>query len=263
MKLFRFELLEQPGTARSGMVHNGRIYELEGGNAVAAYEPEQVRPLPPLNHAGSLRIFRRDLQPDVISLTDEPRYFYGNTNTLVGASTLIGLPDVTSHWEAEAYVAAVIGGDSLDPVDVEEADSFILGLTLLILIVARDVEREEKRLGVGFGRSYDLAGTIGPVITTPDELDEQVDSFENGRHYSLEARLKVNQVEVASGNLEDLPLTFSQAIAAASRTGGIRVGDVFALGPILPPTSLVDPGDDVIVSVDHMGALSAKLVDRN
>ncbi|MFZ4506886.1 MAG: fumarylacetoacetate hydrolase family protein [Fimbriimonas sp.] len=259
MKLFRFELLEDPGVARSGMVYGGKVYETSGAEAVAVHEAENVRPLPPLPHAASLRIFRSDLQPVQITETDEPRYFYGNTCSLQGASTLVELRDFSFEWEAECYVAAIIGEATLTEVDSDEAESYILGYTMVTLLVARDVEREERRLGVGFGRSYDLVGTIGPVITTPDELEEHVEEFDRGRKFGLEVRLQVNNVEVERGNLNELPITFAQAIASASRSAGLRVGDVIALGPIVTPTAALDPADQVLLSVEKLGALATKL----
>jgi 2-keto-4-pentenoate hydratase/2-oxohepta-3-ene-1,7-dioic acid hydratase in catechol pathway len=168
VKLCRFELKSNPGEARSGMVYSGKIYETDGANAVAVHEADAIRPLSPIPHAPSLRIFRSDLQTMSLDPEDEvePGYFYGNPMCLVGASQLIVYPETTSALGFDAFVAAVLVGDAYQ-IDVATADDLILGITMLNMLVARDRQRKELAIGA-IGSSHDLGACIGPVITTPD-----------------------------------------------------------------------------------------------
>ena len=243
------------------MVFSGRIYEADGAEAIGVHEADTIRPLSPIPQPGCLRLFRIDRQPPIRESVEDPSYFYGNPACLVGASQIINHPEWTPELGADAFVAAVLVADGYK-VDVDTADDMILGFTMLSVLVARDVERLEFDARTGFGRSHDIGAAIGPVITTPDELDDMVVSDGNGRGYRLSAVTRVNGVEIARGNVEDLPFTFAQAISAASQSCTLRSGDVFAIGPIVDDA--VDavrlrPGDEAQVSVEVLGTLSLKL----
>lgn len=238
------------------MVFGGKVYETNGSQAVAVHEAEAIRPLPPILRAPSLRLFRSDLQP--IEGAD-PLYFYANPTALAAAGAVLSPPS-NLDLGFEAYVGAVLVSDAhrLEP---EEADEIVLGLTLLTLVVSPGLEMVERRAGAGFGASHDLGGVVGPVLTTPDELDENVLTEEQGRRYGLTAVTRVNGVERGRGDLADLPLTFGQAISAAGQTGPLREGDLVALGPIASPEAPIrlEPGDEVQVAVEKLGALTLRV----
>jgi len=260
VKLCRFELKAEPGLARSGMVYSGKIYETNGAEAVAVHEAEAVRPLTPIPHAPSLRIFRTDLQSVASYDQDDPRFFYGNPGALYGASQLISPPDTMVEIGVLPLLAAVLVADGFR-VDMEDADDLILGFTMINLLVGRSDERIELQTGV-LGRSHDIGGVIGPVLTTPDELEDSVETAEFGRRHSLTTVLRVNGVERQRGSTLDLPYTFAQAISSASQTCVLRTGDIFAMGPIVEPADepvILDPGDEIHLAVEQLGALSLKL----
>lgn len=257
MKLFRFELKAEPGSARSGMVFGGRVYETDGAEAKSVHEADAVRPLSPVPTPGSLRFFpaRPPLgMPGEID--EEPAFFYGNPAAIVGASTLVNVPERILDLSFEPYLAAVLVSGGYD-VDLDEADDMVLGLTIMVALVDRRAARVEGP----YGRSHDLGVALGPVLTTPDELDDFLVSQEFGRAYRLEATARVNGVERGRGNAEALPFTVAQAVAGASRSCALREGDVLALGPIIDLGTDVrlEGGDEVTVSVENLGALSLKL----
>lgn len=254
VKLFRFELKAEPGTARSGMVFNGRIYETKGAEAVGVHEPDEVRPLAPVPQAGALRFFRNQNQP--FTEEPDPTFFYGNPAAVVGASTVVNIPTYLVDLTFEAYLAAVLVAGGYD-IPVEEADDHVLGLTIMIALVDRSALRNE---GI-FGRSHDLGIGLGPVVTTPDELDGNVVDQHFGRRYKLNAAARINSVERARGDAEDLPYTVAQAVSAASRSCTLREGDVLALGPLcdIPDDVRLEGGDEITVAVENLGALSLKL----
>ncbi len=244
------------------MVYSGKIYETDGAAPVAVHEAEVVRPLAPIPHAPSLRIFKTGLQPETLDGDDgpEPQFFYGNPMCLVGASQLIAYPDSVDALSFEPMVAAVVVADAYQ-VDLQDADDLILGLTLLNLLIAKDKDRAERALGA-IGPSHDIGGAIGPVLTTPDELEDQVIDASLGRRYGLSTVVRVNGVERIRGNLSDLPFTFAEALRAASQSCTLRSGDIIALGPVASSDGapvLLDPGDEVQLAVENLGAISLKL----
>jgi len=254
VKLFRFELKAEPGPARSGMVFNGRIYETDGAQAVGMHEADDVRPLSPVPQPGALRIFRTQSQP--LGDDRDPAFFYGNPAALVGASTIVNVPPYVVDLGFEAYLAAVVVAGGYD-IPVDEADEHLLGLTIALALVDRAAMRSDGT----FGRSHDLGIALGPVVTTPDELDDFLASQEYGKQYKLGATARVNAVERARGNADELPFTIAEAVAAASRSCTLREGDVLALGPLCdaPEDLRLEHGDEVTVSVENLGAISLKV----
>jgi len=244
------------------MVFGGKVYETDGASAVAVFEAEAVRPLAPVATAPSLRIFRNDFQPLPQPEGPEPHYFYGNPAALAGPSQILPFPEFTSRVAVIPYLAAIIVTPGYR-VSVEQADDMVLGFCPLCLLSLPELENTERRLG-GFGRSIDIGGAMGPVVTTPDELDDYLVDQEFGRRYALTAVARVNLVDTARGNIEHLSLTFGEAIAAASQSTLVREGDIFALGPIVDVETplMLDPGDDFQLSIENLGTLSLKLSEE-
>src|SRR5579862_5218909 len=231
VKLCRFELKAEPGSSRSGMVFSGKVYETDGATAIGVYEAEDVRPLAPVPNPPSLRILLSDLQPLPSPDSHEPHYFYGNPASIAGPSQIVNYPAGQGRAAVLPLVAAVIVTSGFH-IELDQADETILGLTLMNLIYLPGVWASEKALGGGFGRSIDAGATLGPVVTTPDELDDFLIDQEFGRRYGLNAVTRVNGVERSRGNLERLPWTFAEAISALSRGCTIKEGDVIAMGPL-------------------------------
>ena len=261
VKLCRFELKSQPGEVRSGLVYSGKIYETNGEESVAVHEAEQVRPLSPVGRPPSLRIFRMTEGRLPVSSEDSvPLYFHGNPTSVYGPSQAIPRPASVAHLDFEPYMIGIVGADGLS-IPVEAADNHLLGYSLGLMLLSRDLIREEQDLRSGYGRSIDIGCVIGPVITTPDDLDEVVTEEIPARKYALSVVTRVNGVEVGRGDISDLPVSFAELVAAASDTGPVRSGDIIAIGPIATSSEpiFLDPGDDVQVSVEHLGTLSLKV----
>ncbi|CAN5377374.1 hypothetical protein BH11ARM1_BH11ARM1_11390 [soil metagenome] len=243
------------------MVYGGKIYETEGGDAVAVHEAEAVRPLSPVPNAPTIRIYRSDLQPGIIAGIDaeDPLYFFANPTNLLGASQILNFPDGVGEVTIETYLVVVAVSDAFQ-IEVEIAEEIILGYTLMSLIVSHSIEGIETRTGA-VGRSHDLGGVIGPVLTTPEEIEEQLVSMEGGKRYDLPAVLRVNGVERARGNADSLPFSAAEAISAASRFVPVRSGDIFAFGPLTTSDEpiLLGPGDEIQLAGDLLGTLALKL----
>jgi len=261
VKLCRFELKSSPGEIRSGLVYSGKVYETDGSQSIAVHEAADVRPLSPVGRPPSIRFFRTtDGTLPVTSGDGLPLYFHGNPSALYGPSQVLPTPATVAHVDFEPYLVGIVGSDGVN-IPVDNADNFILGFTLALMLVSPDVMREEAELKSGFGRSFEIGGVIGPVITTPDDLDESLEEELPSRKYRLSVVTRVNGVERGRGEIADLPASIGELVAAASDTGPVRSGDLIALGPIAmsdEPTFL-ESGDDVQLSVEHLGTLSLKI----
>jgi 2-keto-4-pentenoate hydratase/2-oxohepta-3-ene-1,7-dioic acid hydratase in catechol pathway len=261
VKLCRFELKSNPGEVRSGLVYSGKIYETDGEQSIAVHEADQIRPLSPVGRAPSLRVFRLKGGTLPTSGADgTPLYFHLNPTSLYGPSQSIPRPDAVAHLDFETYLVGIVGSDGIG-ITPDMGDSYILGFTLGIVLVSREAEREEETLNISIGRSFDIGGAIGPVITTPDDLEESLVEELPSRKYGLSVVTRVNGVEVGRGHTAELPFAMGNLVAAASELGPVRSGDLLAIGPIANPieVSFLESGDDVQVSVENLGTLSLKI----
>lgn len=241
MKLCRFELTQDPGRARSGIYHDGRVYETDGEKAIGVHEPSKVRFLAPVGVPPSLRIFDG---------VDEGLTFrYGNASALLDPGTEIDAPPGMGELEPELRIASVLS-DSGEQVDADEADTFLLGVTLTLGFYGPEFLDTDPM------RALDMPRVIGPLLTTPDDLTSD----------PLKIRLTVNGEFVWNTELL-LDLNFANQIGLASRNMPVRVADLFLSPPIAMPrlreTSFkreLRPRDTVQVVVEPLGALSASIV---
>lgn len=257
MKLCRFELKSEPGVIRSGMVYSGKIYETDGTEAIGVHEASDVRPLAPVPTPPSIRIFRSDIGDGSIS-----SFYYANPGSVVGPSQIINLPDIESEFVVRSYLAATIAGTGYQVSD-EEAEGMLLGFTLVNIVTAKTLEDEERKAGFGIGRSNDLGIAIGPVLTTPDDLDDVMMMTQNGILYKLEGSIKINQVERAKAQFEEFTISMVEAICFASETCTLKSGDIFCVGPIFEDVEcVVTPGDEFQFSMERLGTLALKINEQ-
>jgi 2-keto-4-pentenoate hydratase/2-oxohepta-3-ene-1,7-dioic acid hydratase in catechol pathway len=261
VKLCRFELRSTPGEVKTGIVHGGKIYETDGANPIGVHEAADVRPLPPVGQPPALRFFRFSDADLTLSSETLPLYFYGNPTSLIGASQIVPSLELTSQLDFEPYLAIVVALQGTG-IPVEQGDGYILGYTILNALVMRDIERAEARAGSGPGRSRDYAMALGPVLTTPEELDDDLVDESQGRKHKLSVATRVNGVERGRGDTEDLPFSFAQLISIASETSMLRAGDIIAAGPLVRPEESfhpLEPGDEIQVAIEKLGTLSTKI----
>ena len=240
------------------MVYSGKVYETDGTEAIAIHEAADIRPLSPVPTPPSIRIFRSDIGEQ----SGNPHFFYGNPGAVTGPSQLINVPNIHSDYVARCYLGATIVGSGYQVSD-EAAEAMILGFTLVIIMTAKTLEDEERQQGIGLGRSHDLGIAVGPVLTTPDELDDVAIMTANGILYKLEASIKVNHSERASSNFEEFTISMIEAVRFASETCTLHAGDIFCVGPIFDDIeSVVTPGDEFHFSMERLGTLAIKLNDQ-
>jgi 2-keto-4-pentenoate hydratase/2-oxohepta-3-ene-1,7-dioic acid hydratase in catechol pathway len=257
----------------------------EAGERVMA-SPGQVFPydavslLPPIPVPPSVRDFyafeqhvktarqRRGLEmdPDWYEL---PVFYFSNPAAVIGPNDDVAVPPGTSELDFELEVAAVVGrgGSDLDP---EEAETHIAGFCVMNDWSARDVQRREMKLSMGPVKGKDFATSLGPVLTTLEELEP----YRKGRAYDLAMTASVNGREYSRASLADIYWSFGEMLAYASRGTRLVPGDVIGSGTCgtgcILELSLVhgedaypwlQVGDQVVLEVEHLGRLSSRVVE--
>ena len=138
-----------------------------------------------------------------------PVFYFSNPAAIFGPGDEVPYPEGTNELDYELEVAAVIG-----------AEGRIGGFTVMNDWSARDLQRQEMRVGLGPAKGKDFATSLGPVVVTVDELD--------GSEGELVAR--VNGEERSRGNLRDLYYSWDQMVERARRNTVLRPGDVIGSG---------------------------------
>jgi fumarylacetoacetate (FAA) hydrolase len=177
-----------------------------------------------------------------------PVFYFSNPAAIYGPEEEIPYPAGVEELDYELEVAAVIG-----------AESQIGGFTIMNDWSARDLQRQEMRVGLGPAKGKDFATSLGPVVVTPDELGD----------LSLEMVARVNGEERSRGNLGSIYHSWESIVARAAANTALVPGDVIGSGTVGSGCILehgdgrwLQPGDEVELEVEGLGVLRNRVGPR-
>lgn len=190
-----------------------------------------------------------------------PAFYFTNPNAIYGPDQTIPIPKSTGALDYELEVACILGKPGSD-ISPEEAEEHIFGYTIFNDWSARDVQRMERKVGLGPAKGKDFASSIGPWIVTSDELEDR----STGRPgvFDLEMVARVNGEERSRGNWKDIHYSFGEMIARASEDALLLPGELIGSGTVgtgclLELTSgegpWLKPGDIVELEIERLGVL--------
>lgn len=195
-----------------------------------------------------------------------PVFYFSNPAAMLGHGATLAPPPDTAELDFELEIAAVVGraGRDLDPA---EAESAIAGYCVLNDWSARDLQRAEMKVGLGPAKGKDFATSLGPWLTTPDEIADR----RAGKGYDLAMVARRNGAEISRGNWRDLHWSFGEMLARASRGVDLHPGDVIGSGTVgtgcileLRPEHAggwLRPGDVLELEIEGLGVLAATVTD--
>ncbi len=157
-----------------------------------------------------------------------PAYYYSSTSMIYPSGSSVPYPVFTSELDYEMEVAVVIGKEGIN-IRREDALSHILGMMLANDWSARDLQRREMKIGLGPSKSKDFATSLGPYLTTIDELE---DLKESDYRFDIPVEAYVNGKKYSSGNVRDMHWSFSELVEYASKGTRLRKGDVIMSGTV-------------------------------
>jgi fumarylacetoacetate (FAA) hydrolase len=194
-----------------------------------------------------------------------PVFYFSNPNSVFGHGETIPYPAYTRAMDYELETACVIGrpGRNIHPDDAEE---FIFGYLIFNDWSARDVQREEMKVGLGPAKGKDFASSLGPWIVTQDELGDR--SAGRPGVFDLQMVARVNGQERSRGNWKDLHYSFGDLLARASEEVWLLPGDVIGSGTVGSGCLLeltrglgpwLQPGDWVELEIERIGVLANRV----
>jgi fumarylacetoacetate (FAA) hydrolase len=223
---------------------------------------------------------RRNRKVDMIAEFDQyPIFYFTNHNAIQGPGPIPCMPDHFQKLDFELEAAVVLGKKGRN-IKAEDADKYIAGYMIMNDMSARTLQMEEMLLNLGPAKGKDFSTVIGPMMVTPDELEQyKIPAKPNhtGNNYNLGMKCWVNGVLVSQGNTGDMDWTFAEIIERCAYGADILPGDVIGSGTVgtgcfleLNGTGLLnDPnfkpqwlqaGDVVEMEIDGLGHLKNTIV---
>jgi 2-keto-4-pentenoate hydratase/2-oxohepta-3-ene-1,7-dioic acid hydratase in catechol pathway len=172
-------------------------------------------------------------------LPAEPLLFLKPSTAVVGPGDSIELPPGVGRVDHEAELAVVIGRRA---TRVAEADAlaYVLGLTCMNDVTARDLQKKDGRYTRAKG--FDTFAPLGPCIA----LDLAPDD--------LRVTGTVNGLVRQDSRTRELIFPVARLISTISHIMTLLPGDVVSTGT---PAGIgpLHPGDEVVVAVEGVGTL--------
>ncbi len=207
----------------SAFVHRKLPGDLRGpqGEKVS-YHRSQIRLLPPFQNPQKSFVigFSDKARAEAMPAAEIPTAFYKLPQTFITTGAPIIWPKFSEEVDADACLAIVIGkaGKRISP---EQAWSHVAGVTLLIDITARDVnKREGLTTNNLLGKNFPSSTSVGPAflpVKSPRELAE------------IEIQLSLDGKVKQKFTLAQCVFTSEQIIARWSILG-VKPGDILAIG---------------------------------
>ncbi|SFA88606.1 MULTISPECIES: fumarylacetoacetate hydrolase family protein [unclassified Bacillus (in: firmicutes)] len=249
--------------------------EAEGISMKGVYPLEKVTLLAPLPFPKSFRDFyafeqhvktaRANRGLEMIPEWYEiPVFYFSNHLAIKGTEEEIKRPDQCEWLDYELEVGCVIGKKGRD-IQVADAERHIFGYCILNDWSARDLQRQEMKVGLGPAKGKDFSTSIGPYILTKDELD----SFQKDKGFDLKMTARVNGQLLSVGNMSDLHYSFAEMIARASADVTLYPGELIGSGTVGTGCILelgedihrwLQPGDEVELEIEKLGVLRNRIV---
>ena len=186
----------------------------------------------------------------------EPVVFFKATSALCGPNDNVIIPRGSQKTDWEVELAVVIGKKA-SYVEESEAYNYVAGYAL-----HNDYSERAYQIEMGGqwvkGKSCDTFAPLGPVIATPDEIEDVND---------LGMWLKVNGEQKQNGTTSNLIFDVAHIISYLSRFMTLEAGDVISTGTPagvglgFDPPQYLKPGDKVELGIDCLGTSSQTCVE--
>jgi 2-keto-4-pentenoate hydratase/2-oxohepta-3-ene-1,7-dioic acid hydratase in catechol pathway len=179
-------------------------------------------------------------------LPAEPLMFIKPSTAVIGPDEAIRLPHGVGEVHYEAEMAVVIKRTAT-AVRAADAGGYVLGLTCLNDVTARELQRREVQYTRAKG--FDSFAPIGPCIATG--LDPSALAIEGW----------VNGERRQASNTNQLIFTVPHLVEFVSHVMTLNPGDVITTGT---PSGVgpLRPGDRVTVTIEGIGSLSNPVIER-
>jgi 2-keto-4-pentenoate hydratase/2-oxohepta-3-ene-1,7-dioic acid hydratase in catechol pathway len=179
-------------------------------------------------------------------LPPEPLIFLKPSTAVIGPGDAIAIPDGVGRVDHEAEAGIVIRRRATR-VEVADALDYVLGVTCVNDVTARDIQRRENQYTRPKG--FDTFAPVGPAIALGLDLSD------------LPVEGLVNGVRRQASSTRQLIFPVAELVAFISNVMTLLPGDIISTGT---PSGIgpLQPGDVVTVRVGGVGELTNPVVSR-
>jgi len=185
----------------------------------------------------------------------QPSMFIRRANTLVGHEGEMIRPTVSTNFDFEGELTAIIGTGGRH-IKVENALDHVAGYTIFVDGSVRDYQK----FSVTSGKNFPSTGPLGPWLVTTDEIPDPT---------KLTLMTRLNGQEMQRSGTDLLIYSIPQIIAFCSDFTPLSPGDVIAtgtpegVGHRRNPPIWMKAGDVLEVEITGIGTLRTRIVDEN
>ena len=185
-----------------------------------------------------------------VDLPTAPLLFAKWNNTLIGPGEPIVIPSVVTKTDYEAELGVVIGSRVKD-ASAENALEAVAGYVCVNDVSARDLQFADGQWSRG--KSPDTYCPVGPRLVPRDEVPDPQD---------LKIRAILNGETMQDSTTANMVFGVAEIIAYVTRTITLEPGDLIAtgtpagVGAFRDPKVFMQPGDEITIEIEGLGALS-------
>lgn len=201
------------------------------------------------------RNYRGHLAEAGMKLPEKPSVFIRTIESFVPHLAPLIRPKASTSYDYEGELCLVIGRTARH-VTSETALSYIAGYTCMNEACLRDFQFDHS---LTVGKNFHHSGSIGPWITTADEIPDPT---------QLMLHTHLNGVEVQHTQTDDLIFDIPEILRYLSVLLPLNPGDIIATGTpegvgfARTPPLWLKPGDDVTVDISSIGTLRNHVIDE-
>jgi 2-keto-4-pentenoate hydratase/2-oxohepta-3-ene-1,7-dioic acid hydratase in catechol pathway len=253
----RFFRIEYEGTPRHVIAEDQGWRLLEGelfggydaGEAIPSTGHRVLSPIEPSKIVAVGLNYKDHAAEQGKPLPAEPMIFIKPSTSVIGPGDPIRIPDGVGRVDHEAEVGVVIGTRA-SQVAESDAHRYILGLTCVNDVTARELQR--KDIQYTRAKGFDSFAPLGPCIAAG--LD-----FDSASGLAVEGW--VNDVRRQSSSTRELIFPIRKLVAFISSVMTLLPGDIISTGTPAGIGPLV-AGDRVTVKVAGVGEITNPVVKR-
>ncbi|MFI4911623.1 MAG: fumarylacetoacetate hydrolase family protein [Sedimentisphaeraceae bacterium JB056] len=232
---------------------NGNIFGQYSVDENCEVEASQwLSPVQPLTYLCVAANYKLHIEECDVEEPPLPKIFMKNSGCVAGHKQPIRIPSICDdEVDFEGELAAVIGKSCCN-VSPEEAYGYILGYTASNDVSARIWQLEKGDGQWCRGKSFDTFGPLGPVLVTPDEIENPDD---------LAIKTILNGEVVQESRTSYMIRTIGELISFLSQDTTLLPGTVVLTGTpegvgwAREPKLLLKKGDTVSVEIENVGVL--------
>ena len=273
MKLVMYSVKgsENGNEARAGLVENGEVLPLAGGNAdlltrvregigeqsvgAEGVTLDDVKFHPPITRPGKIIAIGLNYSDHAAEtgaeIPEKPIVFAKYPNTITGPGDPIRIPRITDKADYEAELAVVIGERARN-VEAKNALDYVFGYMNANDVSSRDLQFSEGGQWTR-SKSIDTFAPIGPYLVTKDEVEDP---------QNLSVKCTLNGEVMQDGNTEKMIFSVAEIISFLSTGMTLEPGDIIltgtppGVGAAREPQVFLGDGDEVTIEIEGLGSLT-------